>query len=130
MTTISSSTTAGITLSSPSDVNPIVVNPGVSVSGIGTAIYALPDGRWVNFRSPGTALAVVPFVAPLAVFREEPVGITAMHHLGKLAAAIPFSDAGMTMRETKDLWNLPLVFLVLLLLRFSEWWLRRKWGIV
>jgi uncharacterized membrane protein len=50
--------------------------------------------------------------------------------LGKLAASIPFSEAGVTMRETKDLWNLPLVFLLLLLLRFSEWWLRRKWGIV
>jgi len=50
--------------------------------------------------------------------------------LGKLAGAIPFSEAGVTMRETKDLWDLPLVFLVLLLLRFSEWWLRRKWGIV
>jgi uncharacterized membrane protein len=50
--------------------------------------------------------------------------------LDKLAAAIPFSEAGVTVRETKDLWNLPLVFLVLLLLRFSEWWLRRKWGIV
>jgi uncharacterized membrane protein len=50
--------------------------------------------------------------------------------LGKLAGGIPFSEAGMTMRETKDLWDLPLVFLVLLLLRFSEWWLRRKWGIV
>jgi uncharacterized membrane protein len=50
--------------------------------------------------------------------------------LGKLPAAIPFSEAGVTVRETKDLWNLPLVFLVLLLLRFSEWWLRRKWGIV
>jgi len=50
--------------------------------------------------------------------------------LGKLADAIPFSEAGMTMRETKDLWDLPLVFLVLVLLRFSEWWLRRKWGIV
>jgi uncharacterized membrane protein len=50
--------------------------------------------------------------------------------LGKLAASIPFSEAGMTVRETRDLWNLPLVFLVLLLLRFSEWWLRRKWGIV
>jgi len=50
--------------------------------------------------------------------------------LGKLPSAIPFSEAGVTMRETKDLWNLPLVFLVLLLLRFSEWWLRRKWGIV
>jgi len=50
--------------------------------------------------------------------------------LGKLAGAIPFSEAGVTMRETKDLWDLPLVFLVLLLLRFSEWWLRRTWGIV
>jgi uncharacterized membrane protein len=50
--------------------------------------------------------------------------------LGKLAAAIPFSEAGVTMRETKDLWDLPLVFLILVLLRFSEWWLRRKWGIV
>jgi uncharacterized membrane protein len=50
--------------------------------------------------------------------------------LDKLAARIPFSEAGITMRQTKDLWNLPLVFLVLLLIRFSEWWLRRKWGIV
>jgi uncharacterized membrane protein len=50
--------------------------------------------------------------------------------LGQLAASIPFSEAGMTIRQTKDLWDLPLVFLLLLLLRFSEWWLRRKWGIV
>jgi len=50
--------------------------------------------------------------------------------LGKLAASIPYSEAGVTMRETKDLWDLPLVFVILLLLRFSEWWLRRKWGIV
>ncbi len=50
--------------------------------------------------------------------------------LAKLPAAIPFSEAGVTSRETKDLWDLPLVFLVLLMLRGSEWWLRRKWGIV
>jgi uncharacterized membrane protein len=50
--------------------------------------------------------------------------------LGKLAGGIPFSEAGVTSRETKDLWDLPLVFLVLVLLRFSEWWLRRRWGIV
>lgn len=49
---------------------------------------------------------------------------------GKLAGSIPFSEAGVTVRETKDLWDLPLVFLVLIALRFSEWWLRRKWGIV
>src|ERR1700688_1232199 len=52
MTTISSSTSAGITLSSPPDVNPIVVNPGVSVSGIGTAIYA-PGGLW-GIQNNGT----------------------------------------------------------------------------
>jgi uncharacterized membrane protein len=50
--------------------------------------------------------------------------------LGKLAGSIPYSEAGVTIRETRELWDLPLVFLVLLLLRFSEWWLRRKWGIV
>jgi hypothetical protein len=50
--------------------------------------------------------------------------------LGRLASSVPFSEAGVTMRETRDLWNLPLVFVVLVLLRFSEWWLRRKWGIV
>ncbi len=50
--------------------------------------------------------------------------------LGKLATNIPFSEAGITMRQTKDLWDLPVIFLILLLLRFSEWWLRRKWGIV
>jgi len=52
MTTISSSTTAGITLSSPSYVNPIVVNPGVSVSGIGVAIYA-SSGFW-TIQNNGT----------------------------------------------------------------------------
>lgn len=50
--------------------------------------------------------------------------------LDKLAGSIPYSEAGVTMRQTRDLWNLPIVFLVLLLVRFSEWWLRRKWGIV
>ncbi|HML18248.1 MAG TPA: hypothetical protein VK419_14560, partial [Bryobacteraceae bacterium] len=51
-------------------------------------------------------------------------------HVNTLAQSIPFSEAGVTMRETKDLWDLPLVFFALLLLRFSEWWLRRRWGIV
>ena len=34
------------------------------------------------------------------------------------------------MRETKELWNMPMIFLLLILLRFSEWLLRRKWGVV
>ena len=50
--------------------------------------------------------------------------------VSKLPAEIPYSDAGITMRETKELWNMPITFLALILLRFSEWLLRRKWGVV
>jgi hypothetical protein len=45
-----------------------------------------------------------------------------------LAAAIPFSKAGIVERQTLDLWNLPIVFLVLLLLKLGEWLLRLSWG--
>ena len=45
-----------------------------------------------------------------------------------LAAAIPYSKAGVIERLTLDLWNLPIVFLTLLLLKLSEWALRLKWG--
>jgi uncharacterized membrane protein len=50
--------------------------------------------------------------------------------LSKLSSEIPYSEAGITVRETKELWNMPVIFLVILLLRFSEWLLRRKWGVV
>ncbi len=50
--------------------------------------------------------------------------------ISKLPDEIPYSDAGITMRQTKELWNMPAVFLLLILLRFSEWLLRRKWGVV
>jgi uncharacterized membrane protein len=48
--------------------------------------------------------------------------------LNGLAAAIPFSKAGIVERQTLDLWNLPLVFLVLFALKLSEWLLRLRWG--
>ncbi|HUD98426.1 MAG TPA: glutamine amidotransferase [Bryobacteraceae bacterium] len=49
---------------------------------------------------------------------------------GRLADQISYSDAGITTRETKDLWDMPAVFLLALLLRGSEWVLRRRWGVV
>jgi len=50
--------------------------------------------------------------------------------LPKLAAQIPYSEAGITIRETKELWDLPIIFLAILLLRSAEWLLRRRWGVV
>ena len=48
----------------------------------------------------------------------------------KLGDEISYSEAGITVRENKDLWDMPIVFFAALLLRSSEWLLRRKWGIV
>ena len=48
----------------------------------------------------------------------------------KLSKEISYSEAGITTRETRDLWDLPVVFLLLIAIRAAEWLLRRKWGVV
>jgi uncharacterized membrane protein len=48
----------------------------------------------------------------------------------KLSKEISYSEAGITTRETRDLWDLPVVFLLLISIRAAEWLLRRKWGVV
>ncbi len=48
----------------------------------------------------------------------------------KLGGDIGYSEAGITVRETRDLWDMPAVFLLLLLQRSGEWLLRRKWGVI
>ena len=50
--------------------------------------------------------------------------------LSKLPSEINYSEAGITIRQTKDLWNMPIIFLLILLLPSTEWLLRRKWGVV
>lgn len=49
---------------------------------------------------------------------------------GRLAEEISYSEAGISVRNTKELWNMPIVFLVALGLAAGEWMLRREWGIV
>lgn len=48
----------------------------------------------------------------------------------QLPREISYSEAGVTSRELKDLWNMPAVFIALLLLKAAEWLLRRKWGVL
>ncbi len=50
--------------------------------------------------------------------------------LSRLPSEISYSDAGISVRDMKELWNMPVVFLWLLLLMAAEWLLRRKWGVV
>jgi uncharacterized membrane protein len=48
----------------------------------------------------------------------------------RLGKDINYSEAGITIRETRDLWDMPVIFLVIVLLRAAEWLLRRKWGVI
>jgi len=50
--------------------------------------------------------------------------------LKELPRDISYSEAGISVRATKDLWNMPIIFLALLGLLISEWMLRRKWGFI
>ncbi len=51
-----------------------------------------------------------------------------LDELDGLASAIPYSKAGVIERRTLELWNLPIVFIVLLALKLGEWLIRLKWG--
>ena len=48
----------------------------------------------------------------------------------KLTNDISYSEAGITTRETRDLWDMPALFLLVIGIRAAEWLLRRKWGVV
>ncbi len=50
--------------------------------------------------------------------------------VSRLPSEISYSEAGITVRDTKQLWNMPIIFLLLLALPSAEWLLRRKWGVV
>jgi hypothetical protein len=50
--------------------------------------------------------------------------------LNGLPEAIRFSPAGVTQQETRPLWDMPFLFVLLLALKAAEWLLRRRWRIV
>ncbi|MGB2665920.1 MAG: glutamine amidotransferase [Candidatus Acidiferrum sp.] len=50
--------------------------------------------------------------------------------LKNLPRDISYSEAGISVRSTKELWDMPIVFLLLLGLPIGEWLLRRKWGVI
>lgn len=48
----------------------------------------------------------------------------------RLGEDITYSDAGITIRENRDLWNMPVLFLLALMLKSAEWLMRRRWGVI
>ena len=50
--------------------------------------------------------------------------------LAGLPEAIRFSPAGITEQQTRPLWDMPILFLLLIMLKATEWVLRRRWGVI
>ena len=46
----------------------------------------------------------------------------------EIPEAVQFSDAGIVERRLLELWNMPILFLMLLGLKAGEWLLRLVWG--
>jgi hypothetical protein len=48
----------------------------------------------------------------------------------RLPDEIAVSEAGITAHDNLDIWDMPVLFLLVLSIRGGEWLLRRKWGVV
>jgi hypothetical protein len=102
----------------------IVAGRDTEELGRGVAIFRREDGVAENFHTAQNREL-------LQTLANQTGGrYYSASNAGRLADEISYSDAGITTRETKDLWDMPAVFLLALLLRGSEWVLRRRWGVV
>lgn len=48
----------------------------------------------------------------------------------RLPGEVAVSEAGITSHDNLDLWDMPILFLLVIGIRGGEWLLRRKWGVV
>ncbi|MGE5487922.1 MAG: hypothetical protein ACM3ZB_08910 [bacterium] len=82
------------------------------------------DGVAENFRTAQNR----PLLETLAA--ETGGGYYRPSEASKLARDIEFSEAGVTVREARDIWNVPAMLILALMVRSAEWLLRRRWGFV
>jgi uncharacterized membrane protein len=102
----------------------LTANQGALSAGRDTIAFQRQDGVAENFHT-GQNVALLKSLAADTGGRYWSPG-----DLDGLASAIPFSNAGVSVQKFQDLWNMPAVFLTLILLRTAEWLLRRRWGVV
>jgi uncharacterized membrane protein len=48
----------------------------------------------------------------------------------RLPSEVAVSEAGITAHDNLDLWDMPILFFLVILIRGGEWLLRRRWGVV
>ena len=102
----------------------LTANQGALSAGRDTIAFQRQDGVAENFHTGQNVALLKSLAADTGGRYWSPAD------LDGLASAIPYSNAGVSVQKFQDLWNMPAVFLTLLLLRTAEWLLRRRWGVV
>ena len=102
----------------------VVASRGEKEIGRDVLAFRREDGVAENFRAEQNRELLEKLSSQTGGRYYEP------EQVSTLGEEISYSEAGITLRETKDLWNMPVIFLMLILLKAAEWLLRRKWGVV
>ena len=102
----------------------VVASRGTEELGRDTMTFRREDGVAENFRTQQNRELLEKLSAETGGRYYSP------QDAQKLGKDISYSEAGITVRETRDLWDMPIIFLALLSLRAAEWLLRRKWGVI
>jgi hypothetical protein len=102
----------------------VIAKQGQEEAGRDVLVFRREDGVSENFRAVQNR-ELLEKLAEQTGGRYYPG-----NRASRLVDDISYSEAGITVRETKDLWDMPVVFLAALMLRAAEWGLRRKWGVV
>src|SRR5580692_7689734 len=102
----------------------IVANQGALSAGRDTIAFQRQDGVAENFHTGQNVALLKSLAADTGGRYWSP------DDLAGLARAIPFSNAGVSVQRFQDLWNMPVLFLLLIMLPMAEWLLRRRWGVV
>lgn len=93
-------------------------------SSITASTTLLVDERGADVANAELRTALLQRIATETGGRYYPLA-----NIGQLADDAVFTEAGVTVREAKDLWDMPAVFLVLALLLSTEWGYRRWRGL-
>ncbi len=101
-------------------------SPGKVTQELGRDVitFQREDGAAENFHTEQNQVLLKQLASQTGGRYWEP------SELKNLPRDISYSEAGISVRSTKELWNMPIVFLLLLALPIVEWLLRRKWGVV
>lgn len=102
----------------------IVARRGSEVLGRDTLAFQRKDGMAENFHTEQNRDLLEKLASETGGHYYTPDDANA------LADEISYSEAGISAREIKDLWDMPAAFILLLVLLASQWLLRRKWGAI